>query len=40
VTSVISLGEAGSLTVDVTASRWDEPMDISAPPADQIKPAT
>jgi hypothetical protein len=40
VASVISLGEAGSLTVDVAASRWDEPMDISAPPADQIKPAT
>jgi hypothetical protein len=38
--TVISLGETGSLTVDVTASKWDEPMDISPPPTDQIKPAT
>lgn len=38
--TVISLGEMGSLTVDVSASKWDEPMDISPPPADQIKPAT
>jgi hypothetical protein len=38
--SVISLGEVGSLTIDVSASKWDEPMDISPPPADQIKPAT
>lgn len=40
VASVISLGEAGSLTVDVRASNWDQPVDISPPPADQIKPAT
>ena len=38
--TVVSLGETGSLTVDVTASKWDEPMNISPPPADQIKPAT
>jgi len=38
--SVVSLGEAGSLTVDVTASDWDQPMDISPPPAEEIKPAT
>jgi len=37
--SVISLGDLGSVTVDVTASNWDQPMDISPPPADQIKPA-
>ena len=37
--SVISLGDAGSLTLDVTASNWDQPMDISPPPADQVKPA-
>jgi hypothetical protein len=38
--TVVSLGEFGSLTIDVTASKWDEPMDISPPPADQIQPAT
>lgn len=38
--SVISLGDVGSLTLDVTASNWDQPMDISPPPDDQIKPAT
>ena len=38
--SVISLGDSGSLTVDVMASNWDQPMNISPPPADQIKPST
>ena len=38
--SGISLGEIGFLTVDVSASNWDQPMDISPPPADEIKPAT
>ncbi len=37
--TVVSLGEQGSLTVDLTLSRWDQPMDISPPPADQVKPA-
>lgn len=37
--SNISLGEMGFLTLDVSASNWDQPMDISPPPADQIKPA-
>jgi len=37
--SVISLGDMGSLTLDVAASNWDQPMDISPPPADQIRPA-
>ena len=38
--AVASLGEQGSLTLDIAFSRWDEPFDISPPPADQIKPAT
>jgi hypothetical protein len=38
--TVASLGAQGSLTLDVAFSRWDEPFDISAPPADQIKPAS
>ena len=37
--TVASLGEQGSLTLDVTLSKWDQPMDISPPPADQVKPA-
>jgi hypothetical protein len=38
--SVVSLGETGSVTIDVTASNWDQPMDISPPPADEIKAAS
>jgi hypothetical protein len=37
---VTSLGETGSITVDVSASNWDQPMDISPPPASEIKPST
>jgi hypothetical protein len=40
INAVASLGEGGSLTLDVAFSRWDEPVDISPPPADEIKPAT
>lgn len=40
ITTVASLGAQGSLTLDVALSRWDQPFDISPPPADQIKPAT
>jgi len=36
---VVSLGEQGSLTVDLTLSKWDQPMDISPPPADQVRAA-
>jgi hypothetical protein len=39
ITTLASLGEGGSLTLDVAFSRWDQPVDISPPPADQIKPA-
>ena len=38
--AVITMGEQGSLTLDVAFSKWDQPFDISAPPADQIKPTT
>jgi hypothetical protein len=36
IAALISFEAQGSLTVDASFSRWDEPMDISAPPADQI----
>jgi hypothetical protein len=40
VTAVLSQPNDAKLTVDVTASKWDEPVTISAPPADQVKPAS
>jgi hypothetical protein len=40
INAVASLGEQGSLTLDVAFSKWDEPVDVSPPPPDQIKPAT
>lgn len=38
--TVASLGDQGSLTFDLTLSKWDQPMDISPPPADQVKSAS
>lgn len=40
ITTVASLGAQGTLTLDVALSRWDQPFDISPPPADQVKPAS
>jgi LppX/LprAFG-like lipoprotein len=40
ITAVLSQPDGAALTVDVTASKWDEPVTISAPPADQVKPAS
>jgi putative cofactor-binding repeat protein len=40
VTAVLSQPDGKALTVDVTASKWDEPVTITAPPADQVKPAS
>lgn len=39
-TAVASLGDQGSLTLELALSKWDEALDIKAPPADQIAPAT
>lgn len=36
----VSLGDQGSLTFDLAFSKWDQPMDISPPPTDQVKPAS
>jgi hypothetical protein len=33
----VSMGDQGSLTVDLTFSKWDEAVSISAPPADQVQ---
>ena len=40
VEAVVTMGDGSKLTADVTASKWDEPVTISAPPADQVKPAS
>ena len=40
INAVLSQPDGAALTVDVTASKWDEPVTISAPPADQVKPAS
>ena len=34
------MGAQGSITLDLTASKWDEAVDITAPPADQIQGAS
>jgi len=40
VTAVLTLPDGSAVTADLTASKWDEPVSISAPPADQVKPAS
>ena len=40
VSAVLSTPDGAMLTIDVIASKWDEPVAISAPPADQVKPAS
>ena len=36
-TAVVTTGDANVLTLDAILSRWDEPVTITAPPADQVK---
>jgi len=40
VTGVLSQPDGNVLTIDVTASKWDEPVTVTAPPADQVSPAS
>jgi hypothetical protein len=40
VEAVVTMGDGTKLTADVTASKWDETVTITAPPADQVKPAS
>ena len=37
VTADVTSPTLGTVTVDLTFSKWDEPVSITAPPADQIK---
>lgn len=36
----VSMGDQGSITFDLTFSKWDEAVSVSAPPADQVQPAS
>ena len=38
--AVLSMANATSLRLELTASKWDEPVSIEPPPADQVKPAS
>jgi hypothetical protein len=38
-TAVVTMADASSLTAEVTASKWDEPVTVVAPPADQVRPS-
>ncbi len=38
VTAVVTMADGTKLTADLTASKWDEPVTVTAPPADQVKP--
>ena len=40
VTAVLSLPGGGKVTVELTTSKWDQPVSIKAPPANQVKPAS
>ena len=37
--TVASVGDQGAVTIELALSKWDQPVDISPPPADQVKPA-
>ena len=38
-TAVVDMGDTGNLTVKATFTKWNEPVQIAAPPADQVEPA-
>ena len=40
VTADVTTPSNGNATIDLTFSKWDEPVTVTAPPADQIKPAS
>jgi hypothetical protein len=40
VTAVLSMPDGTKLTAVLTASKWDQPVTVTAPPADQVKPAS
>ena len=40
VTAVLTTPDGNAVTVVATASKWDQPVTVAAPPADQVKPAS
>lgn len=36
--ATVTLADAGEITADVTFSKWDEDLTVTAPPADQVAP--
>ena len=40
VTAVLTTPDGNAVTVIATASKWDQPVTVVAPPADQVKPAS
>ncbi len=38
--AAVDLGDAGALEVDLTFSKWGDPVSIAAPPPDQVAPAS
>ena len=40
VTAVVSMPKNAILTMELTASKWDAPVSVTAPPAAQVKPAS
>jgi len=38
-TAVVDMGDLGNLTVQGTFTKWNEPVQINPPPADQVEPA-
>jgi hypothetical protein len=38
--ATVALGDQGSVTFDLALSRWDQPVTITAPPADQVQAAS
>ena len=38
-TATLDLGDTGDLTIEGTFTKWNEPVQIAAPPADQVETA-
>ena len=39
-TAELSMADGTKLTAVLTTSKWDQPVTVTAPPADQVKPAS
>ena len=37
---MLTTPDGNAVTVVATASKWDQPVTVTAPPADQVKPAS